>query len=254
MLFVIDIGNTNIVLGVFEGERLLFDWRIETKKGKTADEYGIQLQQLFSLARLDYSKLRGTIIACVVPTLQNSIINTCQTYFNQEPLIVSPGIKTGMPILYDNPHEVGADRIVNAVAAYHRYKQGLIVVDFGTATTFDCISSEGNYMGGVIAPGIDISAEALFHRASKLPRVEFSPPQKTVGKTTVDSMRSGLVYGYVGLVDGLVERIKKEIPFKPKIIATGGRAQVIADYSTSIEEVDSTLTLHGLRIIYELNQ
>jgi type III pantothenate kinase len=254
MLFVIDVGNTNIVLGLFEGQNLTHDWRVATKQNKTADEYGIQIKQLFADQGLNGVHLDGTIMACVVPTVQDTLVRACRKYLNQEPLIVGPGIKTSMPILYDNPREVGADRIVNSVAAYTRYKQGMIVVDFGTATTFDCVSPKGEYMGGVICPGIGISAEALFLRASKLPRIEFSAPKLAIGKTTVDSMRSGLVFGYAAMVDGMVARIKREMDFEAKVIATGGQAEIIAAHSTTIESVDHTLTLTGLRMLYELNR
>ncbi|RJO69674.1 MAG: type III pantothenate kinase [Myxococcales bacterium] len=254
MLMVIDIGNTNIVLGLYEGSTLVHAWRIATKNNKTDDEYGAQIKQFFALAELDGTNLEGAIIACVVPPLLDVIERMCKKYFGLEPIVIGPGSKTGMPILYDNPREVGADRIVNSVAGFAKWKQGLILVDFGTATTFDCVSPKGEYMGGVICPGIGISAEALFLRASKLPRIEISAPKATIGKTTVDSMRAGLVYGYVAMVDGLVHRIKAEMPFAPKVIATGGLAAVIAKHSTTIEGVDDTLTLEGLRLLYELNR
>lgn len=254
MLLVIDVGNTNIVLGLFEGTTLKRDWRIATKKTKTDDEYGIQLLQLFSLSGIDPKRLEGTIIACVVPPLQEVLERCLWQYFSLKAMTVGPGIKTGMPILYDNPREVGADRIVNSVAAFDRYKSGLIVVDFGTATTFDVVSPKGEYLGGAISPGIGISAEALFLRASKLPRVELSAPRSSIGKTTVDSMRSGLIYGYVGLTDGMVNRLRAEIPFPLRVVATGGLAGVIAEHSTTIESVEPSLTLHGLRLIHELNR
>lgn len=254
MLFVIDVGNTNIVLGLFEGTKLTHNWRVATKKTTTDDEYGIQFKQLFADKNLTGVHIEGTILACVVPTVQDTLVRACRKYLGQEALIVGPGIKTGMPILYDNPKEVGADRIVNSVAAYTRYRQGLIVVDFGTATTFDCVSPKGEYMGGVICPGIGISAEALFLMASKLPRIEFSAPKSAIGKTTVDSMRSGLVFGYSAMVDGMVERIRREMDYTPKVIATGGQSEIIAAHSRAIEEVDLTLTLDGLRLLYELNR
>ncbi len=254
MLLVIDIGNTNIVFGLFKGDRLAYDWRIATKQNKTDDEYGIQLKQLFDIASVKKDDISGCIMACVVPPIQSTIERACLKYFDQDPISVGPGVKTGMPILYDNPREVGADRIVNAVAAYERYRSGLIIVDFGTATTCDCVSQKGEYMGGTISPGIGISADALFHRASKLPRVQFSAPTSALGKNTVDSIRSGLVYGYVAMVDGMVMRLKGEMNFPTRVMATGGQAAVIAKHSQVIEEVDPALTLHGLRLIYERNQ
>jgi len=254
MLLVIDVGNTNIVLGLFEGNKIVHDWRIATRKSKTVDEYGIQFKQIFADYGLDVVQLDGTIIASVVPPLSDVLFQTCKQYFNQTALMIGPGLKTGMPILYDNPREVGADRIVNGVAAYKKCKSGVIVVDFGTATTFDCVSDKGEYLGGVICPGIRISTEALFLRASKLPRVEFSPPKNALGKNTVDSMRSGIIYGYAGLVDGMVKRLKKEMKFELSVLATGGQAPIIAEHSEEIDEVDLTLTLHGLRIIYDINR
>lgn len=254
MLLVIDVGNTNIVLGLFEGEKLLHDWRIATKKNKTADEYGLLLHHLFTYHNLTPIKLDGSIIACVVPPILEVLVQACKSYFNQQPLVVGPGLKTGMPILYDNPREVGADRIVNAVAAYEIVKKGLIIVDFGTATTFDCVSPKGEYLGGAICPGIRISTEALFMKASKLPRIEYTAPEAALGKNTVDSMRSGLIFGYAGLVDGMVNRLKEELSFEPMIYATGGQAEIIAEHSQTISEVSSTLTLHGLRLLYERNR
>lgn len=254
MLLVIDVGNTNIVLGLFEGKKLVHDWRIATRKNKTVDEYGIQFKQLFSNFGFEPIHLDGTIIASVVPPLSEVLSQTCKQYFNQNALMVGPGLKTGMPILYDNPKEVGADRIVNGVAAYEKCKTGVIVVDFGTATTFDCISDKGEYLGGVICPGIRISMEALFLRASKLPRIEFSAPKNALGKNTVDSMRSGIIYGYAGMVDGMVKRLRKELSYPVSILATGGQAPIIAQHSEAIKDVDLTLTLNGLRMIYELNR
>jgi len=255
MLLAIDVGNTNTVIGVFESERLKADWRIRTERDITIDELGIQARNLFSSQNLDFKQVKDVITSCVVPPMINTIEGFIEKYIDCEPLFVGPGIKTGMPIFYDNPKEVGADRIVNAVAAFERYHQALIVVDFGTATTFDYISPKGEYMGGAIAPGLIISSEALFQKASKLPRVEiFARPKKMVAKDTISSMNVGLVYGYVGLVDGLVRRMKAEVGTNPRVIATGGLAPLIAEESETIEEVAPDLTLEGLRIIFYRNR
>ena len=253
MLLAIDVGNTNTVLGAFDGEALRQQWRVETSQSRTYDEWGILVRQLFASAGLDPGHVKSVAISSVVPPLGFALEQMAQRYFGVKPLFVGPGVKTGLPILYDNPREVGADRVVNAVAAFHRWKRGLIVVDFGTATTFDAVSPRGEYLGGAIAPGISISMEALFRHASKLPRVEFARPPNVVGKNTVASMQSGLVFGYVGLVDGLCERMQAELPFPALVVATGGLAPLLAGLSKTITEVDEHLTLDGLRLIHEMN-
>jgi type III pantothenate kinase len=253
MLLVIDVGNTNTVLGLYDGDELVHDWRIRTVIDHTVDEYGMLILNLYKNSRISSKAIRSIIISCVVPPMLNILEPLCQKYFGIEPLIVGPGVKTGMPIFYDNPKEVGADRIVNAVAAYEKYRRALIIVDFGTATTFDYISPKGEYMGGCIAPGIMISSEALFDRASKLPRVELCKPRLVITKDTVSGMQAGIMYGYAGLVDGIVERMKAESASKPLVVATGGLAKLISGVAKHIDVVDEMLTIEGLRIIFLRN-
>ena len=260
MLLTLDVGNSNTVLGLYRlnSDELVTSWRISTLRAQTIDEYGVLLLNLFSMRKIEATEVASIIISSVVPPLDSTLRQVCERYFNLKAMFVEPGIKTGMPILVDNPAELGADRLVNGVGAFARYGGPCIVVDFGTATTFDVISAKGEYIGGVIAPGLAISAEALFSRAAKLSRVDVKKPAKVVGTNTVAHIQSGLYYGYIGLVDGILERILNETRQPatpaPKIIATGGLARLIVEDSRFIDTIDDMLTLDGLRLIYERNR
>jgi type III pantothenate kinase len=252
MLLVIDVGNTNTVMGVYEGQNLICDWRIRTEHNTTEDEFNLLVSGLMAGQNIRPSQIQDTIISNVVPPTVRILDSFCRKYLNHNPIWVDARTSSGMPILYGNPQEVGADRIVNAVGAYAKYPKSLIVIDFGTATTFDAVSEKGEYLGGAICPGIIISSEALFMRASKLPRVEiFTPPNQVIGKDTISSIQSGIIFGYAGLVDGIVNRMSEEMGTNPKVIATGGLATLIDSVCRVIEEIDPNLTLDGLRIIYE---
>jgi len=254
MIFVLDVGNTNTVLGVYEKDELKYHWRIETSRNKTEDEYGMIIKSLLEHEGLSFAHFDGIIISSVVPPIMAALERMCEKYFKMNPLIVGAGIKTGLDIKYDNPKEVGADRIVNAVAAIQQYDGPLIIVDFGTATTYCYVNEKKQYMGGAIAPGIGISTEALYSRAAKLPRIEIVKPESIVGTSTVSAMQAGILYGYVGQVEGIVRRMKAESPVEPKVIATGGLSALIAVESDVIDVVDPYLTLTGLKIIYQRNK
>jgi len=254
MLLTLDVGNTNTVVGVFRGEELIANWRLTTARQQTVDEYGVLTRNLFTLAGLDRDAIRGVIISSVVPPVNWTLAEMSRIYFGQKALFVEAGVKTGMAVLVDNPLEVGADRIVNGVAAFHKYGGPCIVVDFGTAITFDVISSRGEYLGGVIAPGLGISSEALFSRAARLPRVEIRDPGKVIGTNTVTHMQAGLYYGAVDMVDGMLARIKAELGAEATVVATGGQAKLVARGAKHIRHTDEFLTLTGLRLIWEKNQ
>ncbi|HET8798218.1 MAG TPA: type III pantothenate kinase [Thermoanaerobaculia bacterium] len=251
-ILVVDLGNTNIVLGAYRGDELLNSWRLATARERTADEYGILARQLVGDPR--ELALEGAIVASVVPPLNSAMTFMIQKYFGIDPLFVEPGVKTGIAIHVDNPLEVGADRIVNCAAAHHTYGGPTVIVDFGTATTFDVVTENAEFVGGVIAPGLNISAEALFARAARLPRVDLRKPDHVIGTNTVVNMQSGIYFGYLGLVDGILARIKREVPKLKKVVATGGLAPIFADDSEHIDEVDAELTLKGLKIIYDRNR
>ncbi len=254
MFCAIDVGNTHTVLGLFDGELLVDSWRLRSDKERTADEWGINFKTLFSMRDLDIRRVTAAAVASVVPPATHAVKRACVRYFGVEPLVVGPGVKTGLPIRYENPREVGADRVVNAVAGYAKFKKACIVVDFGTATTFDCISEHGEYLGGAITPGIITSLDALAAKTSKLPRVEIGLPRRSIGRNTVESIQSGVLYGYVAMVDGMVKRLSDEMGCEAAVVATGGLASVMAKESRSILEVDPNLTLNGLRLIFELNK
>jgi type III pantothenate kinase len=251
MLLVMDVGNTNTSLGVFDGERLVAHWRLTAERARTGDEYGVHARNLFALAGIDFKAITAVAVASVVPQLNYTLRQMSETYFHLTPLFVDHTTDTGLNILYDPPSDVGADRIVDAVAAVHKYGAPCVVVDFGTATNFEVIDENRNYLGGVLTPGINISSDALFARAARLPRVAIERPLKVIGDSTVTALQSGLYFGYAGLVDGILRRMIEELGRRPHVVATGGLAPLIATASEYIESVDPTLTLDGLRLVHE---
>lgn len=254
LLLTIDVGNTNTCLGLHEGERLAADWRLTTRREQTADEYGILVRNLFDARHLEPKQVEGVALASVVPPLTPVLVELSRGYLGRDPLVVEPGVDTGMPVLYEPPGDVGADRIVNGVAAFAAFGGPVIVVDFGTATTFDVVTRQGEYAGGVICPGIGISADALFQRAARLPRVDVRPPARVIGRSTVTSIQSGLFFGYAAMVQGIIERIRAELGEAARVVATGGLAGTLAREVPAIEAVDGALTLTGLRLIWERNR
>ena len=254
MLLVIDVGNTNMVLGVYKDTELLDHWRISTDRQRTTDEYGVLIRELFYLNDLRADDINAIIISSVVPPVVPTLERMCQRYFGLSPLLIGPGVKTGMDIRYDNPREVGADRIVNAVAAYEKYGGPVIIVDFGTATTFCAVDAKGVYLGGSICPGIGIATEALVQRTAKLPRIELKRTNSVICRNTIESMQAGVFYGFVGQVEGIVSRMRRELDMSARVVATGGLAVVIAPATKTIDVVEPMLTLEGLRIIYERNR
>ncbi len=254
LIVVIDVGNTNIVFGGYEGRTLKYHWRMATSREKTEDEYAMMMKALFEQEQLHFSMVEGVIISSVVPPIMYTLELMCKKYFNQKPLVIGPGIKTGLNIKYDNPKEVGADRIVNAVAGIQLYGAPLIIVDFGTATTFCYVNEQKQYMGGAIGPGLSISAEALYTRASQLPRIQLSKPNHVIGKNTVHAMQSGVFYGYICQVDGMVNRFKASAKSNPVVVATGGLAELLSEEAETIDYVDPFLTLKGLKLIYDKNK
>ena len=254
MLLVFDIGNSNIVMGTYEGKKLLRHWRISTDRQKTGDEYGMLINSLFAYQNIRMEQVEAIIISSVVPPLMVPMIKMCERYFHIHPLVVGPGIKTGFRISYENPREIGADRIVNVAGAFEQYGGPLIVIDIGTATTFDVVAPNGDFLGGVIAPGLSSSADALFQRAARLPRIELVTPKRIISRNTVSGMQAGIIYGYVGQIDEIVRRMKKEMGYDEiRVIATGGYARMISRESKTIDKIDHFLTLTGLRVLYERN-
>ena len=253
MLLVIDVGNTNIVLGIFKDQELVDHWRVSTDRLRTTDEYGVLIRHLFYLNGVNSEEIDAIIISSVVPPVMPTLERMCQRYFGLTPLVIGPGVKTGMDIKYDNPREVGADRIVNAVAAYEKFGGPVIIIDFGTATTFCAVDKKGTYLGGAICPGIGISTDALVQRTAKLPRIEVVQAEKVICRNTVESMQAGVFYGFVGQVDGIVSLMRKELGCKAKVVATGGLAVIVAPATDAIDVVEPMLTLEGLKIIYDRN-